>query len=102
VSSAKPPKIALKKEVNGVKESSKAASSKLGKVSRGDAALVVQHVMPLGNGWVVKTNNTSKFFLITDSKKEAVDVARKLARTKKSELIVHSKDGNIQVRESYA
>ncbi len=61
----------------------------------------IQYVLPLGNGWVVKTNKAAKFFLITDSKKEAVDVARKLAMTKKSELIVHGKDGKIQVRESY-
>jgi uncharacterized protein YdaT len=58
-------------------------------------------VLPIGNGWVVKTNNASKFTVVIDSKKEAITIARNLAKTKHTELIVHAKNGNIELRESY-
>ena len=68
----------------------------------GSDLIVIQYVLPVGNGWVVKTNTASKFLIITDSKKEAITYARNLARTKKSKLIVHGKDGKIEIQESYA
>jgi hypothetical protein len=63
---------------------------------------LIQYVLPIGNGWVVKTNNAAKFTVVTDSKKEAIAIARNLAQTKHSDLIVHGKDGNIELKESYA
>lgn len=62
---------------------------------------VIQYVLPLGNGWVVKSSNMAKFTVITDSKKEAIEIARNMARNKHSELIVHGRDGNVELRESY-
>ncbi len=68
----------------------------------GSGQIVIQYVLPVGNGWVVKTNTATKFLIITDSKREAISYARNLARTKKSGLIVHGKDGKIEIQESYA
>jgi len=62
---------------------------------------LIQYVLPIGNGWVVKANNTSRFTVVTDSKREAIVIARNRAKTKHSELIVHGKKGNIELRESY-
>jgi Uncharacterized protein conserved in bacteria (DUF2188) len=62
---------------------------------------VTQYVLPLGNGWVVKNSNVARFTFITDSKREAITIARSLARSKHMELIVHGKNGNIEVKESY-
>jgi hypothetical protein len=63
---------------------------------------IIQYVLPLGNGWVVKTNTSSVFFAITDSKREAINIARNLAKTKHSDLVVHEKNGTISIKESYA
>jgi hypothetical protein len=81
-----------------------AASSQKRKATRrnGNAHGVIQLVLPLGNGWVVKNNRASTFITITDSRKEAISIARKLAKTKRSELEVHGKSGRILIRESYA
>lgn len=68
-----------------------------GKASTG----TIQYVLPLGNGWAVKTNIASKFTVITDSKREAISIARAIARNKKTDLVVHGRDGNIEIQESY-
>jgi len=68
-------------------------------VARGNP---VQHVIPLGNGWVVKSADTTKFTAITDSKKEAVAIATHIAKTKHTDLVVHDKNGTIREHISYA
>lgn len=61
----------------------------------------IEYVLPLGNGWVVKNNLASKFTVITDSKKEAMSIARKIAIDKRRELIVQGKNGHELLRENY-
>jgi hypothetical protein len=60
-----------------------------------------QHVIPLGNGWVVKTGNSATFTVITDNKKEAVEIATSIAKTKKSAVIIHGKFGAIERMETF-
>jgi hypothetical protein len=63
----------------------------------------IQYVLPLGgNGWVVKNNKAAKFTVITDSKREAISIARNIAKNKQIELVVHERDGSIELRENYA
>ncbi|MBO9565970.1 MAG: DUF2188 domain-containing protein [Niastella sp.] len=61
-----------------------------------------EHVIPLGNGWVVKNSAAQKFTAITDNKRDAITIAREIAKSKGRELIIHGKDGNIISRKSYA
>ena len=61
----------------------------------------VQYVFPLGNGWVVKGANAATFIAIADSKTEAISIPRTLARTKQTNLIVHGKNGAVEIKESY-
>jgi len=61
-----------------------------------------QHVIPVGNGWAVKGEGSSRFTVITDNKREALNYAKNIARNNSSELIVHGKDGRISERNSYA
>lgn len=63
---------------------------------------VAQYVLPLGNGWVVKASNASKFTFITDTWREAVSMARQLAKSKKSELVVYGRDLSIKERTNYS
>ena len=60
-----------------------------------------QHVIPLGNGWAVKRAGSNRFTVITETKKEAIDIAREIAKNNRSELVIHSKDGKIQDKDSY-
>lgn len=60
-------------------------------------------VIPLGGtGWMVKNSNDKKFRAILDSKREAVKIARSLAKHYGRELVIFAKDGSIQQQISYA
>lgn len=60
-----------------------------------------QHVLPLGNGWAVKGEGSKKFTVITETQRDAITVARGIARTNKSELVIYGKDGKIIDKDSY-
>lgn len=60
-----------------------------------------QHVLPLGNGWAVKGEGSKKFTVITETQRDAITVAREIAKNNKSELVIHGKDGKIRDKDSY-
>jgi hypothetical protein len=60
-----------------------------------------QHVVPLGRGWAVKKEGSDRLTIITAIKKEAVIVAREIARNQRSGLVIHGRDGRVQNRSSY-
>ena len=63
---------------------------------------VIQYVLPLGGtGWVVKNSSLKTFTVITDNKREAVTIARGLAKAQKVVLEVHGRNGQVEKRESY-
>jgi Uncharacterized protein conserved in bacteria (DUF2188) len=55
-----------------------------------------------GTGWVVKNSQAKKFTVISDSKREAVKIARSLAKQHRRKLVIFAKDGSIQQQVSYA
>jgi hypothetical protein len=62
-----------------------------------------EYVIPLGGtGWVVKSSDAKEFTAISDSKREAVKIARSLAKQYGRLLVVFAKDGSIQQQVSYA
>lgn len=90
-----------RRENTGIKKAPKKLARK-----KTNAQLVVQqkgeqHVIPLGNGWVVKTGNSKTFTVITDNKKAAVEIAKSIAKTKKSAVVVHGKFGAIERTEAF-
>ena len=90
-----------RRENIGIKKAPKKLAAK-----KTNAQLVVQqkgeqHVIPLGNGWVVKTGNSKTFTVITDNKKEAVEIAKSIAKTKKSAVVVHGRFGAIERTEVF-
>ena len=58
-------------------------------------------VFPIGNGWIVKTSIKGKLLVVTDTKKDAVSIARDIAKRYESKLIVYGKNGSIATT-SYA
>ncbi|MGH9553404.1 MAG: DUF2188 domain-containing protein [Terriglobales bacterium] len=60
-----------------------------------------QHVVPRENGWAVKTAGASKATKAFDTKQQALDFGREIARKNQSELVIHGKNGKIQDSDSY-
>lgn len=60
-----------------------------------------QHIVPLGNGWAVKSAGAERATIITTKQSDAITVGRTIARNNHTELIVHGKDGKIRERNSY-
>ncbi|MFN0292830.1 DUF2188 domain-containing protein [Pedobacter helvus] len=60
-----------------------------------------QHVLPNGSKWAVKGAGNSKNTRITDTQKEAIDIARQIAKNQQSELVVHGKNGSIREKDSF-
>ncbi len=58
-----------------------------------------QHVIPLGNGWAVKKEGSSRLLSLQKPKKMLLLLQD--TQNNKSELIIHGKDGEIQDKNSY-
>jgi hypothetical protein len=60
-----------------------------------------QHVVKHPQGWAVKGANNSKATKVTNTQKEAIDVARGIARNQESELLIHGRNGRIREKDSH-
>lgn len=60
-----------------------------------------QHVVPSGDQWAVRGEGNSKKTIITQTQREAIEIAREIARNQQSELLIHGKNGQIRERDSY-
>ena len=61
-----------------------------------------QHVVPNPNGgWDVKGENNSRATRHTETKNEAIDIARQIAKNQSAELVIHNKDGRISDKDSF-
>lgn len=60
-----------------------------------------QHVVPSGDQWAVRGEGNSKKTRITQTQKEAIEIARTIARKEQSELVIHRKNGTIRDKDSY-
>lgn len=61
-----------------------------------------QHVTPHHDGgWQVKGAGNQKATIITDTQKQAIEIAREIAINQKSEVVIHRPDGTIRDKDSY-
>jgi hypothetical protein len=61
-----------------------------------------QHVTPYpGGGWQVKGAGNQKATRITETKQQAINIARDISQNQRSELFIHGKNGQIQSRDSH-
>ena len=60
-----------------------------------------QHVLPHSDGWAVKKAGASRDTKVFAKQSEAISFAKDIAKNKKSELFIHSKDGRIRERNTY-
>ncbi len=59
------------------------------------------HVSPNEDRWGVRKELAKRNLKSFDTKEEAVDYARELAKREELELIIHKKNGQFQRRDSY-
>lgn len=60
-----------------------------------------QHVVPHGNDWAVRGEGNKKVTRITRTQREAIEIARQIARNQGSEVVIHRPDGTIRDKDSY-
>ena len=60
-----------------------------------------QHVVPNGDKWAVKGAGNEKNTRIVGTQKEAINIAREIAKNQQSELVIHRPDGRIRDKDSY-
>ena len=60
------------------------------------------HVVPSPNGgWNIKKGGADRVSAHTETKTEAIDIARKISQNQSSELVIHNKDGKIAQSDSH-
>jgi len=59
------------------------------------------HITPSRGGWKVKSAGARRAAKITATQAEAVQIGRRIAANRGSELVVHRTDGKIRSNDSY-
>lgn len=59
-----------------------------------------QHVVPHADGWAVRGEGNSRATSVHDTQREAINLAREIARNQGGELLIHGRDGQIRERDS--
>jgi len=60
-----------------------------------------QHVVPHPEGWAVMGEGNSKATKVTETQKEAIEVAQEIARNQGSDTKIHGENGRIRAGNSY-
>jgi hypothetical protein len=60
-----------------------------------------QHVVPHGNDWAVRGAGSDRATRIVETQKEAIQIAREIARNQETEMFIHRENGQIRERNSY-
>lgn len=59
-----------------------------------------QHVVTHPEGWAVRGEGNSRATSVHDTQREAIDVAREIARNQGGETIIHGRNGQIRSRDT--
>ncbi len=60
-----------------------------------------QHVVPQDGEWAVKRGGSDRATTVVPTQKEAIEIAKEIAKNQNAELFIHGKNGQIRERESY-
>lgn len=60
-----------------------------------------QHVTPKGGMWQVKGAGNSKATAVVSTQKEAISIAKGIAKNQGSELVIHGRNGQIREKNTY-
>jgi len=59
------------------------------------------HVVPYGDDWAVRRENSDRVSSVHRRQSDAIDAGRTMARRERTELIIHGEDGKIRDSDSY-
>lgn len=59
----------------------------------------VQHVMPRDGHWVVKGEGNRRVTRVATTRRQALQIARRIARNQGTDVVIHDRDGS--AREDY-
>ncbi|TWT61665.1 DUF2188 domain-containing protein [Rubinisphaera italica] len=59
------------------------------------------HVVPQGEGWAVKREGADRASSLHETQRDAIQDGKRLAQTKKTELVIHRPNGQIRDSDSY-
>lgn len=60
-----------------------------------------QHIVPSGDKWSVRKAGASRASGTYATQREAIERGKEIARTQRTELYIHGRDGRIRERNSY-
>jgi len=60
-----------------------------------------QHVIPYKGKWAVRGEGNKKVTKVADTQKEAIKIAKEIAKNKSAEVVIHNKKGQIKDKDSY-
>jgi len=60
-----------------------------------------QHVVPHNNKWGVRGAGNEKVTKVADTQKQAINIAKEIAKNQKSEVVIHRPNGQIRDKDSY-
>lgn len=58
-----------------------------------------QHVVPHERGWAVRGEGNVRATSVHDTQQQAIEVARRIARNQRADVVIHRADGSIRERE---
>ncbi len=59
------------------------------------------HVLPDKDGWRVERESAKRASKVCETKAEAIEAGKNIAKNQKAELVIHNKDGKISQANSY-
>ncbi len=59
------------------------------------------HITKTGNQWKVLTAGAEKASALFDTQKEAIERGTEIAQNRKSEILIHGRDGKIRERNTF-
>jgi uncharacterized protein YdaT len=60
-----------------------------------------QHVVPHNDTWGVKGAGNTRITKTADTQKQAINIAKEIAKNQKSEVVIHRPNGQIRDKNSY-
>jgi phosphatidylserine decarboxylase len=78
-------------------------SSQTGRIARRQIRSVVNavHVVPSPTGWKVKKTGQEAVTEVFETRRQAVDYARALSQNKRVNLVIHSRNGRIEMKDKF-
>lgn len=94
------PSVEIPRSINGVE----VIVEMVGKIRKlgGRQQPPTYYVVLDNEGWAVRRLGASRHSSIHDTQREAIVVARELARSASGALVIHSREGSVRKRASYA